>query len=412
MILTINCVFFLTAIFGLVYHAEPVKINIKPVSGEPSFLTRSGLLTLRKGETIELPCNYKGSYKKEDYPDEIEITWKKVEGARANLFGIDLEGANETRLAVGDKLNEHLTRFSVERFSVELSKKGSKLIIANAKYGDAGHYVCQLGTNDNCQSHVCPIVYFDVKVNKASKIKRSPKNRTQIATKGDDITFSCDPMGDMELKVTWTRSLSTTVQQKFPDGDYTIESTEIYLENVNKDQAGSYFCTARNQTGDFIQQEKFYLDVKYAPDIKIDKEFINAAENNDIQIICFIDARPKANVTWFKDSEEIIEDEKKFTHNGDNYALFIPSLNFSDSGNYACKAQNTEGEKSSKMIQLAVFYDIDFIVDEMSNQGYRGKRYNIIDHGLDFYVYISVPRPLSDRFGNSKNFFFLTRKNL
>ena len=251
-------------------------------------------------------------------------------------------------------------------------KKGSNLTITKAKYEDAGHYVCQLGTNANCQSISCPIVYFDVKVDEASKIERFPKDTTQKATKGEDITFSCNPVGDLEAKVTWTRDLRH--KQKFPDGNSTIESTEIHLKNVNKDHAGSYKCTARNQTGGFIQQEKFVLDVKYAPDIEIDKEFIDAVENEDIEIICFIDASPKANVTWFKDSIEIIEDEKKFTHNGDNYALFIPSLSFSDSGSYACQAWNSEGKNSSRMIQLAVFYDIDFIVDEISNQGFRGNR--------------------------------------
>ena len=269
---------------------------------------------------------------------------------------------------------------------MKLSEKGSELIIANAKYGDAGHYICQLGTNANCQSHFCPYVYFDVTVNEASKLKISPENTWQNATKGDNFTFSCDPTGDMELKVTWKRDFKYKLN--FVGQNYSaIESTEIYLENVNKDHAGAYYCTARNQTGDYIQQEKFILHVYYAPDIKIEKEFIKAAENNDIEIICFIDASPKANVTWFKDSIEIIEDEKKFTHNGDRYALFIPSLSFSDSGNYACQAQNTEGKKTSKMIQLAVFYDIDFIVDEMSNRGFRGNRYNIIDHGNDLCIF-------------------------
>ena len=272
------------------------------------------------------------------------------------------------------------TRLLQDSFSLLSSdKKGSNLTITKVKYEDAGHYVCQLGTNANCQSISCPIVYFDVKVDEASKIERSPKDKLQTATKGENITFSCNPTGGMEAKVTWTRDLRH--KQKFPDGNSTIESTEIYLENVNKDHAGSYKCTARNQTGGFIQQEKFFLDVKqYAPDIKIDKEFIDAVENEDIEVTCLIDASPKANVTWFKDSIEIIEDEKKFTHNGDNYALFIPSLSFSDSGNYECQAWNSEGKKSSKMIQLAVVYDIDFIIDEISNQGFGGNRYNIIHH--------------------------------
>ena len=248
-------------------------------------------------------------------------------------------------------------------------------------------------------------------MNEPSIIQRSPKEIRHTPTKGDNITFSCDPRGNPEAKVTWTRYKS--VRRTFSNGNDTIEGTEINLENVNKDHDGLYYCTAKNQSGDVLAKEWFVLNVKkYAPDIKITEEFINAAENDDIEITCLIDASPKANVTWFKDSIKIKEGRKKFTHNGDNYNLFIPSLSFSDSGNYYCQAKNTERKKYSKMIQLAVFYDIDFIVDEMSNQGFRGKRYNIIDHGLDFYVYISVPRPLSDRFGNSKNFFFLTRKNL
>ena len=109
MILKISCGLFLAATCGLVYQAEPV-------SSDPTFLndTQSGWLLPREGETIELPCNYKGSYKKKDYPDEIEITWKKIEGAKANLNGIDLKGSNETILAVGDKIHGDKTRFSVE----------------------------------------------------------------------------------------------------------------------------------------------------------------------------------------------------------------------------------------------------------------------------------------------------------
>ena len=64
---------------------------------------KSGLLELRKGETIELPCNYKGNYKKEDYPDEIEITWKRWNNS--NSYGITLEGSDVTILAEGDILH-------------------------------------------------------------------------------------------------------------------------------------------------------------------------------------------------------------------------------------------------------------------------------------------------------------------
>ena len=108
---------------------------------------------------------------------------------------------------------------------------------------------------------------------------------------------------------------------------------------MDKDHAGTYYCTARDQEGAFIAKEKLTLDVKYAPDIEIDEEPIDASVNDDIEIMCSVDASPEATVTWFKDSVKLIEDDKSFENNGDNYSLYIPSLSFSDSGNYACQAK-------------------------------------------------------------------------
>ena len=119
----------------------------------------------------------------------------------------------------------HLLQDSFSLLSSD--KKGSNLTITKVKYEDAGHYVCQLGTNANCQLISCPIVYFDVKVDEASKIERSPKDKLQTATKGENITFSCDPRGDMELKVTWTR-----LDKTLPDGNNETENTQLMFVSL------------------------------------------------------------------------------------------------------------------------------------------------------------------------------------
>ena len=128
---------------------------------------------------------------------------------------------------------------------------------------------------------------------------------------------------------------------KSPTDTTKQNKLNISFENVNKDHAGTYYCTARDQDGAFIAKEKLTLDVKYAPDIEIDDDesIIDATKNDDIKIMCSVDASPEATVTWFKDSIELIEDDISFENNGDNYSLYIPSLSFSDSGNYACKAK-------------------------------------------------------------------------
>ena len=63
--------------------------------------------------------------------------WKKVEPGKSA----------EDILAMGDTILKQDSRFSVE-INREGDKKGSTLVIALAEDSDAGHYVCQLGSND------------------------------------------------------------------------------------------------------------------------------------------------------------------------------------------------------------------------------------------------------------------------
>ena len=63
--------------------------------------------------------------------------WKKVEPGKSA----------EDILAMGDTILKQDSRFSVE-INREGDKKGSTLVIALAEDSDAGHYVCQLGSNE------------------------------------------------------------------------------------------------------------------------------------------------------------------------------------------------------------------------------------------------------------------------
>ena len=63
--------------------------------------------------------------------------WKKVEPGKS---------AGDI-LAMGDNVLKKTSRVSVE-INREGDKKGSTLVIALAEDSDAGHYVCQLGSNE------------------------------------------------------------------------------------------------------------------------------------------------------------------------------------------------------------------------------------------------------------------------
>ena len=72
------------------------------------------------------------------FSENFVVMWKKVEPGK-NAGDI---------LAMGDNvLNKQDSRVSVE-INREGDKKGSTLVIALAEDSDAGHYVCQLGSNE------------------------------------------------------------------------------------------------------------------------------------------------------------------------------------------------------------------------------------------------------------------------
>ena len=72
---------------------------------------------------------------------------------------------------------------------------------------------------------------------------------------------------------------------------------------------------------------------------------------NRLQVECFVEAEPEAEVTWFKDLEEISEDNLIHNQYG-LYSIQIQSVDSNDFyGNYSCHAQNSLGEVS-KHVQV------------------------------------------------------------
>ena len=96
-----------------------------------NFLNIGNSQIVDKGTTINLPCNV------DMYPENFVIMWKKVEPGKSA----------EDVLAMGHRILKQDSRFSVE-INQEGDKKGSTLVIALAEDSDAGHYVCQLGSNE------------------------------------------------------------------------------------------------------------------------------------------------------------------------------------------------------------------------------------------------------------------------
>jgi len=300
----------------------------KEIQYDINFLNVGKSEIVDKGTTIKLPCNV------DNYPENFVVMWKKVEPGKS---------AGDI-LAMGDNILKKKSRVSVE-INREGDKKGSTLVIALAEDSDAGHYVCQLGSNEKKE------LKHTVTIRDPPSIVKTPSNGLVKADKGDDVTLSCVGSGNPKPVITWTR-----LNKKLPDGREKLEATQLSFKNVNRRHAGTYVCTANNGFGTEVKEE-IRLDVEYQPEVEVEEVFIHAMENNKVELVCLVHAQPHATINWFKNEIQLTEDDATLERFGHKSILTIPKLGHSDYGNYTCRAKNIHGEiaKNVEVSGLAAF---------------------------------------------------------
>jgi len=288
-----------------------------------NFLNIGASQIVDKGTTIKLPCNV------DKYPENFVVMWKKVEPGKSGKAG--------AILAMGEQILSQDSRVSVE-INREGDKKGSNLIIALAEDSDAGHYVCQLGSNEKKE------LKHTITIRDPPSIAKTPSNGLIKAHKGDDVSLSCVGSGNPKPVITWTR-----LNKKLPDGrDKLVDVTELSFKNVDKRHAGTYVCTANNGFGTEVKEE-IRLDVEYAPEVEVEEYFIHAMENNKVELVCLVHAQPHATIQWFKNDLQLTGDDVTLERYGHKHTLTIPKLSHVDYGNYTCRAKNIHGELSKNL---------------------------------------------------------------
>ena len=71
-----------------------------------------------------------------------------------------------------------------------------------------------------------------------------PPVRTSRVDAGQNLTLLCNASGDPRPNITWTREGATQANQLVNATGY-----RLYLVNVQKEDVGSYRCTAKNEYG-------------------------------------------------------------------------------------------------------------------------------------------------------------------
>ncbi|XP_063224484.1 protein amalgam-like isoform X2 [Bacillus rossius redtenbacheri] len=280
------------------------------VTEEPAFLTSGRTFRIKTKDTVVLPCEVTN-------PGRYVLAWKR---GIAVLTAGNVKVTPDARLRLVD---------------------GYNLEISDVQTGDAGFYVCQIGTLEPQE------ISHSVEVLVPPRIQQVSSNGVVEVKKGATVTLECRASGNPPPTITWTRKNNI-----LPSGEQSVEGFTITIEQVNRHQAGVYVCSASNGVGE-PASETIGLRVLYAPEIEVERSWIHSGEGYEAQLACIVHAEPAAEVVWYRDSLRVDPTERRILENrGSRRTLIIRKVQFSDFGNYSCVAENVLG-KARNFLELS-----------------------------------------------------------
>nr|CAD7403167.1 unnamed protein product [Timema cristinae] len=314
-----------------VYDDTPEEGAGDPVTGPPPVITTKGqVFNAKPGERVFLPCNL------ENVDDAYVVMW--IHGS-TTLFTDNVQQHKDSRL------RRHPNN------TLEISRVAGE---------DSGTYTCKISAQ--------PVVEISHTLNVPSppKIVRVlPEASNRMLLKGTSLTLQCDATGHPKPTITWSRS-----NRNMPSGEKTVQGSSITFDSIDRHHAGTYDCTATNGI-DKPARGTITIHVKYAPEIRVDKETVNSGEGYESALLCTVHAEPSATVTWAKDGKPVsLSSHMKSEVDQHTHILKISKTKKEDFGRYTCIANNTVGTKT-KVIELTGIGKVEL---EEVNPHLRGGR--------------------------------------
>ena len=187
-----------------------------------------------------------------------------------------------------------------------------------------------------------------------------------IAVDGKSVTLTCgaNPPGFPKPTYKWWKQGSTS-KSLAVGSEYTIDSVRL-------DSAGKYFCQPSNELGEG-SIASVTMDVYQAPKIitQLQPNIMKRSGDNGFHITCSAVGKPKPQVKWFKDGEEILDAESNMFQISTSEQEAIPNMGYNvlstlkylgperisnnqlmstDRGHYTCQFENEVSRTETTML--------------------------------------------------------------
>ena len=290
------------------YEYKNVIVNILTVSAR---ITRGPPkeLMVSRGSLVMLPCKVEG------HPRPT-VSWSKD--------GVPLKEGKK-----------HL-----------VDQDNGSLAVMEATEQDQGIYTCT-ASNQGTDAKSGKLI-----VKSITTIVNGPRDRVEVVF--SSIKMNCSVVADMtqSLTVLWKKNNVDLGQVGFPRSE-RIETDENYglsIKNLSFADSGTYTCVASTPTS-MATDSGLLTVVGVGPSLEEDEDFVGEKlEGEPVLLPCKVSTGfPAPQITWFKDGAEVDERAGRSTEEG----LHLEDLHPKDSGEYICRAQNSEG-MVTKSVELVV----------------------------------------------------------
>lgn len=232
------------------------------------------------------------------------------------------------------------------RVTSSFNKGVGTLELNNVTLDDQGKYKCII-TNDFGTIEATSDVTIQ---RKFVRPETKDKMKDSTAEEGADARFDVEFTGYPCPEVEWfhgSKKLDDDHKHKILKSDDQVFS--LVVKDLQMDDAGMYKCVASNDAGKATCRAELKVKEKlFVPEFEEEIGNKLVVENEELEVVSKVNARPKAEVTWYKDGQRLYDTRKLLlTSRGDTHSLYITKASKDDMGSYSCEAKNKLGKSTS-----------------------------------------------------------------
>jgi len=176
--------------------------------------------------------------------------------------------------------------------------------------------------------------------NKHEPVKQYVTRKNEVALRGKKVELYCIFGGTPLPQTVWSKNGKLIkASDRITQGNY---GKSLVIKHVNFEDEGKYTCEASNGVGS-AQSYTINLQVMAVPYFTVEPEFVNAAEDETVEIRCEASGVPVPEIKWIFNGKPIANATKNSRRKITPNSIIIEKLVKNDTANYGCNATNSLG---------------------------------------------------------------------